>query len=52
MPSLAERGLPKRASQYGEAWTRIGEAFPELQIWLVDVDKFSYTKTSWNCWLK
>jgi len=52
VPSLAERGLVKRAYQYGEAWTRIGEAFPELQIWLVDVDNFSYKTTSWNYWLK
>ena len=52
MPSLAERGLSQRAHQYGVAWIRIGEAFPELQIWLVDTDSFSYEETSWNYWLK
>ena len=52
MPSLAERGLKTRARQYGEAWIRIGESFPELQIWLIDVDNYSYKKSSWNEWYK
>lgn len=52
MPIQAERGLNRRAHQYGESWTRIGEAFPELQIWLVNVGSCSYKKTPWNCWLK
>lgn len=37
---------------YDVAWARIGDAFPELQIWLVDVDEPSYTKTTWNEWLR
>ena len=52
MPDRAKRGLPIRAHNYGQAWTRIGNAFPELQIWLVDVDRCSYEVTSWNSWLK
>ena len=50
MPVNAKQGLPARASQYGEAWTRIGNAFPELEIWLVDIDQRTYEKSIWNQW--
>lgn len=50
MPSLAKRGLPARARQYGQAWKRIGEAFPELEIWLVDTETPSYERSRWNDW--
>jgi len=52
LPSRAGHGLPQRASHYGIAWQRLGQAFPELQIWLVDVDQPSYTKTAWSEGLK
>ena len=51
LPSRAGPWLPRRAGQYGVAWRRIGKAFPELHVWLVDVDKASYKKTSWSEWL-
>lgn len=50
LPARWERGLPQRARQYGTAWRRIGRAFPELEIWLVD-SKGSYSVTKWNAWL-
>ena len=52
LPSLAKRGLPLRARQYGSAWARIGTSFPELEIWLVDTTNSTYTKTQWNDWIK
>lgn len=52
LPSRAELGLPARAGQYGEAWHRIGRAFPELEIWLVDVEKRTYRRTAWNDWAR
>jgi len=52
MPNLAERGLPRRAYQYGIAWERIGKAFPEIEIWLVDIENQMYRQTKWNDWLK
>jgi len=51
VPSQHSVGLPARAKQYGEAWTRIGDAFPELEIWLVDTQARSCTATRWNDWL-
>lgn len=51
MPAQGERGLPQRADQYGEAWIRIGDAFPELAIWLVDTESKSYRRTTWKHWL-
>lgn len=52
LPQRFGRGLNKRASHYGEAWRRIGSAFPELEIWLVQCEgPYSYERTSWNHWL-
>ena len=50
LPSISGRGLPQRANHYGDAWTRIGDAFPELQIWLVNVTENSLKRTTWNEW--
>lgn len=51
LPSQFSAGLPQRAAQYGESWHRIGIAFPELEIWLVDCDEPSITRSRWNDWL-
>jgi hypothetical protein len=51
LPTQFRVGLPARAKQYGEAWTRIGNAFPELEIWLIDTQAQSRTSTRWNDWL-
>ena len=52
LPHRFGRGLNQRARHYGEAWHRIGKAFPELEIWLVDVEKEQYTVHHWNDWPK
>ena len=51
LPRRFEHGLPARAGQYGQSWARIGQAFPELEIWLVDVDTRSYRRTLWREWI-
>jgi len=51
LPKRFAEGLPARADHHRVAWKRIGEAFPELEIWLVDVEKGGYEKTRWNDWL-
>jgi len=48
LPARFERGLPTRARQYGSAWQRIGQTFPELRIWLVDTDARSIKESEWN----
>lgn len=50
LPRRSELGLPARARHYGEAWPRLGAAFPELAIWLVDTGAGSYRRTSWTEW--
>jgi hypothetical protein len=50
-PARAGHGLPARARQYGQAWERLGKAFPELEIWLIDIESQTYKRTSWNDWL-
>jgi len=51
LPSRWANGLPQRARQYGKAWLRIGQAFPELEIWLVDTKARTYATTKWSDWL-
>ena len=52
MPEQSRKFLPIRAKIYKVAWKRIAIAFPELEIWLVDIENKKYQKTSWNYWLK
>ncbi len=47
---LAEVGLPARAKQHKVAWLRIADAFPELEIWLVDTSKRTWRRTTWREW--
>jgi hypothetical protein len=47
----AEVGLPARARQHRVAWERIAEAFPELEIWLVDTDQQTYSRQRWGEWV-
>jgi hypothetical protein len=49
LPNQAEAGLPQRAQQHKIAWLRIAKAFPELEIWLVDRDR--YKRTRWGDWV-
>jgi len=50
LPARFGRGMARRARQYGVAWKRIGKAFPELEVWLVDVRKKTYEVHKWNEW--
>ena len=52
LPHKFRRGLPTRARLHHMAWHRIGEAFPELEIWLVDTENGRYKRTSWKEWLR
>jgi hypothetical protein len=46
----AKVGLPARAAQRRTAWLRIGEAFPELELWFVDTDTGRYERSTWKEW--
>lgn len=50
MPINAKIGLPARARQYGVAWDRIGQVFPELEIWLIDYGKKTIERSTWCEW--
>lgn len=41
-------GLPARAKQHRVAWLRIADAFPELEIWLVDTVGRTYQRATWR----
>ena len=50
LPLRFKRGMNQRANHYGEAWKRIGNAFPELEMWFVNVKGNIYEEHSWNDW--
>ncbi len=52
LPARFGMGLHQRANAIGKAWERIGSAFPELEIWLVDTEAGTYKRTSWTGWLE
>jgi len=52
LPQQFKEGLPQRAKQHRIAWKRIGDVFPELEIWLIDVEHKTYKKTEWRSYLK
>jgi len=52
LPERFGHGLNHKATHYGEAWKRIGIAFPELEIRIVHCEQpYAYERTSWNEWL-
>jgi hypothetical protein len=51
LPERFSRGLHQRASVYGPAWHRLGTAFPELELWLVNHEQPSYRRATWTEWL-
>jgi len=53
LPREYSRGLRQRASHYGIAWKRIGDAFPELSIWLIDCGESAcgVSVSKWNDWI-
>lgn len=50
LPIRFKRGTNQRANHYGEAWKRIGDAFPELEIWFVNVKGNTDEEHKWNDW--
>ncbi len=52
VPSIAESGLRERARHHRIAWIRIAGAFPELEVWLVDLSTRTYRQIAWKDWLE
>lgn len=52
LPKRFGLGLPARAKQHHVAWRRIAQAFPELEIWLVDLANKTYGRTKWAAWIQ
>ncbi len=50
LPIRFKRGMNQRSKQYGEAWRRIGNVFPELEIWFINVPDEICEKYKWNDW--
>ena len=43
-------GLNERIRNLGDAWLRLGSAFPELELWFVYPSPTLVTCAAWNCW--
>jgi hypothetical protein len=50
LPARFGKGLPQRVKATGRAWHRIGDAFPELKIWLINTEEQSITRRTWREW--
>jgi len=50
LPKRFGDGLHQRASAIGAGWVKLGDAFPQLEIWLVDTEQGTYRRTTWNSW--
>jgi len=50
LPIRFKDGINQPAKYYGEAWKRIGNAFPELEVWFVNVKENVYEEHKWNGW--
>ncbi|MBU4299368.1 hypothetical protein KJ636_04960 [Patescibacteria group bacterium] len=48
LPEQFKRGLSQRIKQHEVGWKRIGNAFPELEIWFVDIKNNTYKKMRWR----
>lgn len=48
LPSQFKSGWKQRVKNYDVAWPRIGRAFPELEVWFVDVNVRTCEKIKWN----
>lgn len=47
LPKRFADGMKKRQQHYGLAWEKIGTAFPNLEIWYVDVNGCSVDERPW-----
>lgn len=52
LPARFGMGLHQRRAAIGLAWRRIGDAFPELEIWLVDTADRKCRRTPWDSWIR
>ena len=50
LPTRFKEGIDQRAEHYGEAWKRIGDAFPEIEVWFVDITEEVCEEHKWNDW--
>lgn len=48
LPRRFKDGMRQRKQQYGVAWKKLGEAFPNLMIWYIDTDKSTVEEYFWS----
>ncbi|MDO9153242.1 MAG: restriction endonuclease [Paludibacter sp.] len=48
LPANYKLGFHQRVKQYSIGWKRIGDVFPELQIWFINKEEMKLEKFTWN----
>jgi hypothetical protein len=52
LPKEWRKGLISRAQKYYRvAWERLAQVFPEISIWLIDIEKKNIEKTKFCFWI-
>ncbi len=47
LPVRFKDGMRRRRNQYPVAWDKLGEAFPNLQVWYADTERKTVEKYPW-----
>lgn len=48
LPIRFKNGMQQRKAQYGIAWDKLADIFPNLDIWYVDISNEKIEKFSWR----
>jgi hypothetical protein len=48
LPSEFKLGFDQRVNNCLCGWSRIGKAFPEIEIWFVNTDQRNFERKEWN----
>lgn len=48
LPKRFKNGIRQRKSQYAVAWPKLGKAFPNLQLWYVDIESGTVEEYPWS----
>jgi hypothetical protein len=48
LPIRFKNGMRQRVKQYSVAWEKLGQAFPNLEVWYVDTEPGKVEKYPWS----
>jgi hypothetical protein len=48
LPKRFKNGMRQRMQQYPAAWSKLGKAFPNLNIWYIDIEHSKVEERPWS----